>query len=60
MGVKNIVGGLTLNGKEVATVDAATGNIISAKYDFVWLLNIDMFGGSTAYFGIKTDYSVKW
>lgn len=48
------------NGTIVATVDAATGNIISAKYDFVWLLNIDMFGGITAYFGIKTDYSVKW
>ncbi len=48
------------NGKIIATVDAATGNIISAKYDFVWLLNIDMFGGITAYFGIKTDYSVKW
>lgn len=48
------------NGKIIATVDAATGNITSAKYDFVWLLNIDMFGGITAYFGIKTDYSVKW
>ncbi len=48
------------NGTIIATVDAATGNITSAKYDFVWLLNIDMFGGITAYFGIKTDYSVKW
>ena len=48
------------DGKIIATVDAATGNIISAKYDFIWLLNIDMFGGITAYFGIRTDYSVKW
>ncbi len=48
------------NGTIIATVDAATGNIISAKYDFVWLLNINMFGGITAYFGIRTDYSVKW
>ncbi len=48
------------DGKIVVKVDAATGNIISAKYDFVWLLNIDMFGGITAYFGIRTDYTVKW
>ena len=48
------------NGKIVATVDAKTGNITSANYDYVWLLNIDMFGGITAYFGIKTDYTVKW
>ncbi|MBE6748238.1 MAG: hypothetical protein E7557_03305 [Ruminococcaceae bacterium] len=48
------------NGKIIVTVDAATGNITSAKYDFVWLLNIDMFGGITAYFGIRTDYTIKW
>lgn len=48
------------DGKIVVKVDAATGNIISANYDYVWLLNIDMFGGITAYFGIKTDYTVKW
>ncbi len=48
------------NGKIVVTVDAATGNITSAKYDYVWLLNIDMFGGITAHFGIKTDYTIKW
>lgn len=48
------------DGKIVVNVDAATGNIISAKYDFVWLLNIDMFGGITAYFGIRTDYTMKW
>lgn len=48
------------SGKIIVTVDAATGNITSAKYDFVWLLNIDMFGGITAYFGIRTDYDVKW
>ena len=48
------------NGKIIVNVDAATGNITSAKYDFIWLLNINMFGGITAYFGIRTDYSVKW
>ncbi len=48
------------SGKIVVTVDAATGNITSAKYDYVWLLNVDVFGGITAYFGIKTDYTVKW
>ena len=48
------------NGKIVVDVDAKTGNIISAKYDFVWLLNIEMFGGITAHFGIKTDYSIAW
>lgn len=48
------------DGKIVVDVDAATGNIISAKYDYIWLLNVDMFGGITAYFGIKTDFTVKW
>ena len=48
------------NGTIVATVDKATGNIISVTYDFHWLLNVDVFGGVTAYFGIKTDYTVKW
>ena len=47
-------------GKIVATVDAKTGNITSAKYDYVWLLNVDVAGGVTAYFGIKTDFTVKW
>lgn len=48
------------DGKIVVNVDAATGNITSAKYDFVWILNVDVFGGVTAYFGIRTDYSMKW
>ncbi len=48
------------DGKIIVKVDAATGQVISANYDFVWLLNIDMFGGITAHFGIKTDYEVKW
>ncbi|MEE1503917.1 MAG: hypothetical protein UGF89_06710 [Acutalibacteraceae bacterium] len=62
-GAASLLGSLKVgyqNGTIVATVDKATGNLISANYDFVWLLNIDMFGGITAYFGIKTDYSVKW
>ncbi len=48
------------SGKIIVNVDAATGNITSAKYDYVWLLNVDVFGGITAYFGIKTDYTMKW
>lgn len=48
------------NGKIVVKVDAATGNITTANYDYTWLLNIDMFGGITAYFGIRTDYTIKW
>ncbi len=48
------------NGKIVVNVDAATGNIINATYDYVWLLNIDMFGGITAHFGLKTEYTMKW
>ncbi|MBO7178870.1 MAG: hypothetical protein J6V78_00885 [Clostridia bacterium] len=62
-GAASLLGSLKVgyeNGKIIVTVDAATGNITSAKYDFVWLLNIDMFGGITAYFGIKTDYTIKW
>lgn len=48
------------NGKIVVNVDAKTGNITSATYDYTWLLNVDMAGGITAYFGIKTDYTIKW
>lgn len=48
------------NGKIVVKVDAKTGNITSATYDYTWLLNVDMAGGITAYFGIKTDYTIKW
>ena len=48
------------DGKIIVNVDAATGNITSAKYDFVWILNVDVFGGVTSYFGIKTDYAMKW
>ncbi len=62
-GAASLLGSLKVgyeDGKIVVNVDAATGNIISAKYDFVWLLNIDMFGGITAYFGIRTDYTMKW
>ncbi len=62
-GAASLLGSLKVgyeNGKIIVNVDAATGNITSAKYDFVWLLNIDMFGGITAHFGIKTDYTVKW
>lgn len=62
-GAASLLGSLKVgyeNGKIIVTVDAATGNITSAKYDFVWLLNIDMFGGITAYFGIRTDYTIKW
>lgn len=48
------------NGKIEVKVDAKTGNITSATYDYTWLLNVDMAGGITAYFGIKTDYTIKW
>ena len=62
-GAASLLGSLKVgyqNGTIVAKVDKATGNLISANYDFVWLLNVDVFGGVTAYFGIKTDYTVKW
>ncbi len=62
-GAASLLGSLKVgyqDGKIVVNVDAATGNITSAKYDFVWILNVDVFGGVTAYFGIRTDYSMKW
>lgn len=48
------------NGKIVATVDAKTGNITAATYDYVWKLHVDVFGGITAPFGLKTQYKFAW
>lgn len=48
------------NGKIVATVDAKTGHITAATYDYVWKLHVDVFGGITAPFGLKTQYKFAW
>ena len=47
-------------GSIVVTVDAKTGNLLTAKYDYVWLLHVDVFGGITAPFGLKTEYKFAW
>lgn len=47
-------------GSIVVTVDAKTGNMLTAKYDYVWLLHVDVFGGITAPFGLKTEYKFAW
>lgn len=47
-------------GSIVVTVDAKTGNMLTAKYDYVWLLNVNVFGGITAPFGLKTEYKFAW
>lgn len=48
------------NGKITATIDAKTGNITAATYDYVWKLHVDVFGGITAPFGLKTQYKFAW
>lgn len=48
------------NGTIVATIDAKTGHVTHAKYDFVWKLHVSSFGGVTAPFGIIQEFDVKW
>ena len=51
MGIKNIIGGLTLNGKEVATVDQVNGALdeigdIEAALDSIIAIQESLIGGN--------------
>lgn len=48
------------NGTIVADIDAKTGHVTHAKYDFVWKLHVSSFGGITAPFGIIQEFDIKW
>lgn len=61
--VKGVLGDVSIgfsNGTIVANIDAKTGHVIHAKYDFVWKLHVSSFGGITAPFGIIQEFDVKW
>ncbi len=48
------------NGKIVCTIDAKTGNMLTARYDYTWILHVDSFGGVDAPFGGRQTYEFKW
>ena len=49
------------NGTIVITVDKATGNVVSADYDFVWTLSLKALGMQISIpFGIKSSYTIAW
>lgn len=63
--VKSLIsGGLTIgyrDGKIVATVDPATGNVTHVNYYYVWTLNVSTGGTSVcAPFGLEQDFTINW
>lgn len=62
-GAKSLLKGLKIgysNGQIMIKVDAKTGNVTHASYDFTWTLHVDVFGGINAPFGIRQDFLIKW
>ncbi|MGN1479162.1 MAG: hypothetical protein ACI4XH_05290 [Acutalibacteraceae bacterium] len=60
---KSLITGLKIgysNGVIVATVDAKTGHVTHAKYDYTWKLHVSAAGGVTAPFGIYQEFDIKW
>lgn len=48
------------NSTIIIKVDAETGNVVSAAYDYTWILHVDSFGGINIPFGITQMYEIKW
>lgn len=60
---KSLLSGLKTGykkGEIICTIDAKTGNMLTADYDYTWILHIDSFGGIDAPFGGKQSYKFKW
>ena len=60
---KSLITGLKIgysNGVIVATVDAKTGHVTHAKYDYTWILHVSAAGGVTVPFGIYQEFDIKW
>lgn len=60
---KSLITGLKIgysNGVIVATVDAKTGHVTHAKYDYHWSLHVSAAGGVTVPFGIYQEFDIKW
>lgn len=61
--LKSLLGDVSIgfsNGTIVANIDAKTGRVTHATYDFVWKLHVSAFGGITAPFGIIQEFDIKW
>ena len=59
---KSLVGSASMAYPEstaVVTIDAKTGNVISADYDMKWTINFDSMG-IVLPFGTKAEYTVKY
>lgn len=59
---KKLVGTASMNYPEstaVITVDAKTGNVLTAEYDLKWTINFDDMGIILP-FGSKSIYTIKW
>lgn len=50
------------DGKIVVTVDAATGNVLTANYHFVWTLSLTALGlvEVSIPFGLDKEFSIAW
>ncbi len=64
-GAKSLIEGDTKvgyrDGKIVATIDPATGNLTHINYYYVWELNVTKAGTTVnAPFGIESDFTINW
>ncbi len=64
-GAKSLIEGNTKvgyrDGKIVATIDPATGNLTHINYYYVWELNVTKAGTTVnAPFGIESDFTINW
>lgn len=64
-GAKSLIEGNTKvgyrDGKIVATIDPATGNLKHINYYYVWELNVTKAGTTVnAPFGIESDFTINW
>ncbi len=59
---KSITGNAAMNypaSTIVITVDAATGNVLTANYDLKWTINFEK-AGAIIPLGTKSNYEIKW
>ncbi len=64
-GAKSLIEGNTKvgyrDGRIVATIDPATGNLTHINYYYVWELNVTKAGTTVnAPFGIESDFTINW
>lgn len=58
--IKNVQTGHK-DGTIVITVDKATGNVLTANYDFVWTLSLTALGVSLSIpFGLEKQFEITW